>query len=362
MGHDITITTIPPDPNSSDVPQSDRNTHVDIREDAVTINGRPTYEGRTHEGRSIEGLLFNARVVHAWFDDENPETASNWAYPDTGEWDPERNVGEFLAAMPTWYDHGLRAIATNLQCGSPEGYSDDQPWVVLAYRPDGSLKDDWMNRVRRVLDRADELGMAVILGLFYFGQDDVLEDADAVRAAVDNAVEWLHDEGYRNVIVEVANECDIRYDHDVLGVDRVPELLERVSGIERDGHRYPVGVSLSGGHVPTNEIVDASDVVLLHGNGVDDPRRIREMVAETRERPSYEPMPIIFNEDDHFRFGSDSNLDATIESGASWGYFDPGENDYWHGYQSPPVRWDINTARKKAFFGYLDGVTSPEDV
>jgi hypothetical protein len=82
------------------------------------------------------------------------------------------------------------------------------------------------------------------------------------------------------------------------------------------------------------------------------------MVAETRELPSYEPMPIVFNEDDHFRFGSDCNMLAAIESGASWGYFDPGENDYWHGYQSPPTRWDINTARKKAFFGYLDGVTA----
>jgi hypothetical protein len=53
-------------------------------------------------------------------------------------------------------------------------------------------------------------------------------------------------------------------------------------------------------------------------------------------------------------------MDAALESGASWGYFDPGENDYWHGYQSPPVRWEPNTARKRAFFGYLEGVTSPE--
>jgi hypothetical protein len=52
---------------------------------------------------------------------------------------------------------------------------------------------------------------------------------------------------------------------------------------------------------------------------------------------------------------------AAVESGASWGYFDPGENDYWHGYQCPPVRWDLNTARKKAFFAYLDGVTGPGD-
>jgi hypothetical protein len=112
--------------------------------------------------------------------------------------------------------------------------------------------------------------------------------------------------------------------------------------------------------VPPDDVLAASDFVLLHGNGVDDPDRIREMVATVRARQAYDPMPIVFNEDDHFRFGSDSNMLAAIEAGASWGYFDPGENDYWHGYQSPPVRWDRNTARKKAFFGYLDGVTGPE--
>ena len=339
----------------------DRHTRVGIDGDRFTINGLPTYEGRSYEGHSIEGRLFNARFVHAAFDDENPDTVDNWAYPDTGVWDPERNVAEFCAAMPAWRAHGLRAFGTNLQCGSPEGYSDEQPWIVSAYRPDGELKPEWMDRIRRVLDRADALGLVVILGLFYFGQDGELEDETAVVRGVDAVVDWLYEQEYTNVMIEIANECNIRYDHEILDQARVAELIERVAAVERDGHRYPVGTSFSGGTVPTDDVVDASDIVLLHGNGVEDPDRIRDMVAEVRDRPSYEDDPILFNEDDHFCFGSDCNMAAAIESGASWGYFDPGENDYWHGYQSPPVRWDANTARKKAFFGYLEGVTDPED-
>ena len=339
----------------------ERATNVSIDGENFRINDRLTYEGRSWDGHSIEGLLFNARLVHACFDDDNPDTVTNWAYPDTGQWDAERNVGEFLAAMPTWYDHGMRAIATNLQCGSPEGYSSEQPWIVSAYNADGTLKPGWLDRLRRVLDRADDLGMAVILGLFYFGQDGGLDDEDAVIRAADNAVEWLLEHEYTNVVIEIANECDINYDHAILDQDRIAELIQRVKDHSRDGHGYAVGTSFSGGVVPPDDVVDVSDLVLLHGNGVEDPDRIREMVAEVRDLPSYEPMPIVFNEDDHFCFGSDCNMAAAIESGASWGYFDPGENDYWHGYQSPPVRWDPNTARKRAFFGYLDGVTSRED-
>ena len=96
-----------------------RKTAVSIHEDAFHINGQPTYEGRRYQGKKIEGLLMNSRMVQGIFDDRNPETRSRWAYPDTGQWDPERNTREFLAAMPEWRRHGLLAFTINLQGGSP---------------------------------------------------------------------------------------------------------------------------------------------------------------------------------------------------------------------------------------------------
>ena len=45
-----------------------------------------------------------------------------------------------------------------------------------------------------------------------------------------------------------------------------------------------------------------------------------------------------------------NNFVAAISEYASWGYFDPGENNYRDGYQSVPVQWGINTPRKQAFF------------
>jgi hypothetical protein len=48
---------------------------------------------------------------------------------------------------------------------------------------------------------------------------------------------------------------------------------------------------------------------------------------------------------------------AAVSEYASWGYFDPGKNNYRDGYQSPPVDWRINTERKQAFFGLLSEMT-----
>jgi hypothetical protein len=329
-----------------------RKTEVAIRGDGFLINGRPTYAGRAWRGHSVEGLLLNARMVQGLFDDLNPATRPLWAYPDTGRWDPERNTREFLAAMPDWRRHGLLAFTINLQGGSPQGYTTGrQPWHNSALTAKGDLRPDYRDRLGRILDRADELGMVAILGIFYFGQDERLEDEAAVLRALDNAVDWVLDRGDRNVLIEVNNECNVRYDHAALRPDRVHELIGRVKSRRRGDRRLLAGTSYGGGTVPGEGVVRASDFLLLHGNGVDRPGRIAEMVRQTRRVRGYRPMPILFNEDDHFDFDRpENNFAAALSERASWGYFDPGASNYRDGYQSPPVAWEINTPRKRAFF------------
>jgi len=334
-------------------------TEVSIGGEQFFINGKLTYAGRRFRGMKIEGLLMNIRAVQAIFDDLNPATRSRWAYPDTGQWDPERNVREFIAALPEWRGHGLLAFTVNLQGGSPEGYSKSQPWENSAIDADGGLRPAYMDRLARVLARADELGMVVIVGYFYFGQDERLKDAAAVRRAVSNATEWLLDSGHRNVLVELNNECDVKaYDHEILKPSRVHELIEEVKTITRRGRRLLVGTSYAGGTPAEADVVKASDFLLLHGNGPDDPERVRRMIRISRQASTWRPMPVVINEDDHFRFGDpDNHMLAALGEYASWGYFDPGKNDYVEGYQCPPVNWGINTDRKRQFFTTLKTVT-----
>ena len=341
------------------LPAAARKTEVAIRGDQFFINGRPTYPGRTYQGHKIEGLLMNSRMVQGIFDDKNPQTVSRWAYPDTKKWDAERNVREFIAAMPLWRQHGLLSFSINLQGGSPEGYSKSQPWHTSGIAPDGSLLPDFMKRLERILNRADQLGMVAIVGYFYFGQDQVLQDEAAVRRAVENATNWLLDRNYRNVLVEVNNETNVSaYDHEILKPARIHELIEVVKGMNRQGRRLLTSTSYGGGAIPKPNVVKASDYLLIHGNGVKDPKRITAMVRETRQVEGYRPMPILFNEDDHFDFDQPvNNMMASLGEYASWGFFEPGASNYSDGYQCPPVNWGINTERKKAFFNLLRQVT-----
>lgn len=335
-------------------------TTVSIAGDQFLIDGELTYKDRYWNGNKIEGLLMNSRMVQGIFDDMNPQTAKKWKYPDTQVWDPERNTNEFVSAMEDWHAHGLLSFTINFQGGSPMGYGNEG-WYNSSYDKEGELIPAYTARMKRILDKAETLGMVPIVGLFYFGQDQYLENETAVINATENAIEWLHEQGYRNVLIEVANECDNRkYEQNIIKADRIHELINLIKSKEKDGFRFLVGTSYNGNRVPRPNVVKSSDFILIHGNGVKDPNRITEMVELTRSVEGYKPMPILFNEDDHYEFDAETNnMIAAVRAYASWGYFDfrrDGE-PYEDGFQSVPADWKISSERKKAFFGKVKEIT-----
>jgi hypothetical protein len=337
-----------------------RKTEVSIRGEKFYINGKPTFSGRIWNGYTIEGLLPNSRMVQGIFDDLNSETQAKWKYPDSQKWDAKRNTREFIEAMPLWKQHGLLAFTLNLQGGSPEGYSKNQPWYNSAITATGELHTAYMQRLEQILNQADELGMVVILGIFYFGQDERIKDEAAVIRAVDHTINWLFERNYTNVLIEINNECDIAYNHDILKPERIHELIERVKNTQRKGRRFLVSTSYGGGTLPRTNVLQTADFVLLHGNGVNDPSRIIEMVQQTRKTEGYRSMPVVFNEDDHFDFEKpQNNFVAATSVYASWGYFDFRMKDegFAEGYQSVPVNWGISSTRKEGFFRKLKEIT-----
>lgn len=181
-------------------------------------------------------------------------------------------------------------------------------------------------------------------------------------------VDWLLGKGYGNVLIEIDNECNVaRYEHEILQPHRVDELIARAkSRYSKSGERLLAGTSYGGGRVPSAEVAQISDFIMMHGNGVIDPSRISEMVAETRALPGFTAKPILFTEDDHFDFDRRrNNFTAALSSYASWGYFDPGDGaggvssfgNYRDGYQNIPINWGINTERKRSFFNFVREVT-----
>lgn len=339
-------------------------TVVSIEGGKFLVNGKPTHAGRVWNDKPIEGLLFNSRMANAMSDDENPKTNGIWAYPD-GPFSAERNVSEFIAALPAYKAHGLDAVGINLQGGSPQGYSWVQPWTITGFEADGTPKRAWLDRLDRIITACDELGMVAILGLFYWKQTRVFTDEAAVRNAVTSTVDWLAQRGARNVLIEIGNEVDLTFYQKNIEAARCHELItlaqEHSAGkFETPSGRLMVSTSLAFPEPVPEKIMEVVDFILIHGNGTHHPDSVRLQILRNKLSKAYRGQPIVSNEDDHFDFDKpDNNFVAAIGEGVSWGFFDyrMDREGYAEGFQSLPVDWSISTNRKKGFFNLLKQVT-----
>jgi hypothetical protein len=293
-------------------------TTVSINGTRWQINGAITYPGT-----AAEGLLMNVRMVNSTFEDKKR--------PD---FDPNENTSRFILKIPQYHSYGVAAFTLNLQ-GGHAGYEGA---VNSAFRPDGTLRTDYTNRIKRVINECDRRGMIVILGLFYQRQDQILLDEQAVKRAVVNAVTWVKENGLTNVVIEIANEYDHNgFDHDIIETAEGEVELIRLARKTAPG----LLVSTSGlGHGGMNDLIAReADFILIHFNGTkveDIPKRIDALKKYNK--------PIVCNEDDKLAQEAALALQASVENGCSWGFMHSKLNQYepfeFHGYDDDRQVYD----------------------
>jgi len=294
---------------------ADHRTHVSIVRGQWHINGRVTYPGT-----KAEGLLMNVRMVNSVFEDRNRD-----------DFDAEANTNRFLARMPDYVAHGVLAFTICLQGGMP-GYEGA---LNSAFEANGSLREDYLRRVASVIESCDRQGVIVILGCFYQRQDQVLHDEAAVRRGLLNAVNWIVEQGWQNVVLEVANEFDHGgFDHSV--IRSVAGQLELIRLVRQTAPGLLVSTSgLGHGRYP-DELAEAVDFLLIHFNGTK-VRDIPDRIAALRKHGK----PIVCNEDDKQGHTAAQAAELCVANGASWGLMLSALNQYipleFHGSQDDPI-------------------------
>lgn len=320
------------------------NTSIDIRGTKFLLNGKPTYSEIETTKIEAHGLLMNARFIQGIFDDKaQPERFAIFGHET---WHPEENTDRLIAALPEWYRYGLRAFTVGLQGGGPVLTLDD--WSTIdnnPFGPDGTAFDDgYAGRLDRLLKAADEIGMAVIVSYLYASQGPRLRDGRAVRNAVKTASRFLRDGSYTNVVIEVANE------HDLPGF-RIHPLVHSYEGIaslidlaREESGGLPVGSSGIGasGHAGAQgmegarEVAEASDVILVHGNGLTRQTYFdRIKVAQSWNLDK----PIVCNEDSPCF----TRLEVAYQTCTSWGYYNN------HTKQDVPADWSVTRGEDTYF-------------
>jgi hypothetical protein len=353
-------------------------TVVGIHGSQFTINGVPTYtasSGFPSADPNLQGTLLNVRAVQAVFDDANypnggsrahPYTSNTmgpvfWDYPD-GPWDPERNLREFLAALPTWRSAGILAFTVNLQGGGPPdgNYGEKatlQPHLNSGFDPQGNLKPAYAARLKRVIEQADKLGMVVIVGYFYQGSNErILPDPEDkyAKEAVRQASLFLKNLPHRNILIEIANETSSQgYNHSIMQPDGILDaILLAQKTVE---HQIPVSMSWVQGPMRRGTRGDlamrAVDYVMFHTNG-QSPEAAHDSIQAMKSWAGYD-RPVLINEDGVSAF----NLQAAVQEHVGWGYYDDGLGNYRDGFQDLPVDWKIGSNVKWIFFEQVARLT-----
>lgn len=295
-------------------------TRVTIEGGRFKVNGTITYRGK-----AAEGLLMNVRMVNSVFEDTNRPS-----------FNPAANTNEFLGRMRDYVALGVRGFTVSLQGGYP-GYEGARN---SAFLNNGALKSTYLSRVAEVVERADALGAVIIVSLYYQRQDQYLEDEQAVRAGVVNAANWIRSKGYRNVILEIANEYGHRgFNHGILRSDAGMADLIRLAKSRHSG--LPVSASYLRNGQTTSRVGAASDVILVHFNNLalsDIPARVRAL------RSAYPGKPILCNEDARTGSAAASAASASVQAGASYGLMVERRNQHWdfdfYGRRDDPTAYD----------------------
>ena len=280
-----------------------QRTHISIADSQWRLNGRITYPETP-----AQGLLMNVRMVNAVFEDKT-----------RSEFDADENTSEFIKQIPVYLAHGVRAFTIGLQGGFP-GYEGA---INSAFKPDGSLQKSYFRRVKRVIEACDRNGVIVILGCYYQRQDQILRDEKAVRTGVVNTVRWLKRSGYKNVVLEIANEFNHSgFNHPVLKKSEGQAELIRLA--KETWPKLLVSTSgLGNGRLPDN-VCRASDFLLIHFNGTkldDIPKRIKALKKYGK--------PIICNEDQKYGEQAAEAARLSVENGASWGFMHEKVNQHF---------------------------------
>ena len=323
-------------------------TRLTIEAPDFLINGCPVYAEIPGSNPQAHGLLMNARFIQGVFDDK--EQPSRFARFGRDTWDPDRQTAELIAALPEWYGYGLRAFTVGLQGGGPVATTPNDTICNNPFGEDGREIDAaYLARLDRLIRAADALGMIVIVSYLYQGQAWRIRGARGVLNAVTTASRFLREQDYTNVIVEVANEHSIgRFrEHPIVHAEEGVVALLDLARTESGG--LYVGCS-GGGAAISRQIAEASDVILVHGNGCSRQtyyNTIKRVVAWNLGKP------IVCNEDSQCH----SMVDIGLFTHTSWGYYNNMTK------QEPPTTWGVTTGEDR-FFAYrmagAIGIARPE--
>ncbi|MCX6222887.1 MAG: hypothetical protein NTZ69_18115 [Bacteroidia bacterium] len=315
------------------------NTTVTIEEDRWFIN-----EKIINKGSLAEGLLMNVRMVNSVFEDRGTKLGEY-----ISDFNPQKNTDVFISKIPEYTASGVNGFTISLQGGSM-GYEGA---VNSAFEAGGTIRDEYMDRIAKVVNTCNENNAVVILSCFYQRQHShfsALTGKKAIFNALENTVNWVKKNHFRNVLLEVSNE----YRHGGYRNWADGEWLISEKGqielIKRAKSLYPsllVSTSGMGNGQLDDSLAKVVDYITIHFNNTS-PDNYRKRIEVLKRYGK----PVICDEDDKLKETGVNALVFSVLNGCGWGYMNTKQN------QNVPFKFE-GIKDDTAVYNMMKKVTTP---
>ncbi|MBK5195267.1 MAG: hypothetical protein JJE08_04430 [Proteiniphilum sp.] len=289
-------------------------------ETVVTIRGdKWYYNGEViNPGTPAEGLLMNVRMVNSVFEDRGQKAPEIYR-----DFNPEMNTDAFISMIPEYVASGINAFTISLQGGTP-GYEGA---VNTAFNSDGSLREDYLERVEKVIKACDKSHAVVNISCFYQRQHShfsALSGKESIRNALRNTVEWIREKRFTNVILEISNEyrhsgyCNWQEGEWLMSEAGQVELIQLAKQLNPN---LLVSTSGMGDGKLHSSLIETADFLLIHFNNT----AINKYASIIGELKKY-GKPVVCNEDDKLNNAGAMALKESVLNGCGWGYMNLEKN------------------------------------
>ena len=278
--------------------------------------------------------------------------------------DIAKNKRGFIENLTDWKKSGVNLITVGLQSPNPfEEYykkareqdkSKDISFNSSALNPDGSLNFDYLENAEEIIKAADNLGFAVLVNILSSACEDIFDDEFAILNGVFNAVDWLLDKNFSNVLVNLTDISHTFYKSSVLNGGRIINILKSVREKVKDNIICGAGIKSFTNISEKNigEYIKMSDFIPFYSKPKHNTIKMLDNIyffkSKLREINIDREVPIIMAKGDDLseKYNSygKNNLIEALENGVSWCYYDR------DGFIIFPVDWDKNSSLEKRRF------------
>ena len=323
--------------------------NVRIKNGGFYIGGFPA----NHGNLVSEGRLIGVYTDMCGFFDKSGKVAG---------FDIYRNKREFIENLSVWKNSGINLVTAAFQSPNPfpeyykkareQDKNSDFSHASSALNSDGSLDYDYLANLGDIIKSAGNLGFIVFVNILNSSCEHIFQDEFAVVTGIFNAVGWLEEKNFPNVLVNITDVSHTFYKSSVLNGDKLIKIFKAIKDRVKDNLILGAGIKSFANVSPENigEYIKYSDFIPIYAKSNHSTKKMTENIYFFRERMAEkgEETPIIMVKGDdlseQYNSYGKNNLIEALENKISWCYYDR------DGFVILPVDWNKNSSQKKINF------------